>query len=104
MGDRKGVTTRLAREAMVGKPEVQVVKAAPKKVRASTSYYLDPKLVDECRDTVVQLAGAPEFLTMTGLMTRALETELARLKALHNKGKRFPPRGPRKVKVGRPLE
>ncbi len=102
MGDRKGVTTRLAREAMVGKPEVQVVKP---KARTAKTFYLSVALQRRARNAVLALGAAPEYLTLSGFLENAMKAELERLSVKYNQGKEFPePDDPeRKIRTGRPM-
>jgi hypothetical protein len=53
------------------------------------------EVVEAARDAVAHLAGSPDRTTLTALAERALRTELARLAAVHNHGRPFPPRTPK---------
>ena len=70
------------------------------KVRATL--YLSPDLLDQARNAVVHLAGAPVRLTLTKLAEDALRGELQRLKDQHHHGQDFPPRA-EELKGGRPI-
>ena len=70
------------------------------KVRATL--YLSPELLDQARNAVVQLAGAPARLTLTKLAEDALRAELQRLKDQYHQGQDFPPRA-EELKGGRPI-
>ncbi|MBZ0119141.1 MAG: hypothetical protein K8H88_19250 [Sandaracinaceae bacterium] len=65
------------------------------------TFYLPSDLVEELRNAVVALRGAPERFTMTGIVEAALRTELGRLATEHNSSAPFPKR---KIEpyVGRP--
>ncbi|MBX3434888.1 MAG: hypothetical protein KF847_16340 [Pirellulales bacterium] len=79
-------------------------RPAPKrpapKIRATL--YLPADLLDEARNAAVHLAGNPARLTLTKLAESALRAELARLKALYNQGREFPPRD-EDLRGGRPI-
>lgn len=55
-------------------------------------FWLKPELIDRARNAVVYLAGHPEHLTLSGLVTQALEARLTDLERKHHKGKPFPKR------------
>ncbi len=66
--------------------------------------HLPPETTEEARNAVVHLAGPPEHLTMTALVTAALQRELTRLKRKYNDGKPFPQRKGGRLKSGRRVE
>ena len=72
-----------------------------KKVRAV--FYLPENLLQEARNSVVHLAGYPEYLNLTKLAENAISCELKKLKKKHMDGKDFPIviNGP--LKGGRPI-
>jgi len=72
-----------------------------KKVRAV--FYLPENLLQEARNSVVHLAGYPEYLNLTKLAENAITNELKKLKKKHMDGKDFPIviNGP--LKGGRPV-
>ena len=81
----------------VEKPE----ETKQKKVRAV--FYLPENLLQEARNSVVHLAGYPEYLNLTKLAENAISSELKKLKKKHMDGKDFPIviNGP--LKGGRPI-
>jgi hypothetical protein len=75
--------------------------AAPAVVKAT--FNLPAALVDEAKNAVVTLGGAPVRLTLAALVSGALTRELERLKKAHHGGKPWPPRSAPLV-GGRPLK
>jgi hypothetical protein len=71
--------------------------------KMAMSFYLDADLVNEMRNAVAHLAGAPEYLTLTRLADGPLREKLEELKKTYNKGKPFPQRpADTKTNIGRP--
>lgn len=53
---------------------------------------LPPALVERARNAADFLSGPPERLTLSGLVARGLETEIAKLSRKHHGGDPFPKR------------
>lgn len=60
------------------------------------------ELAERARNTVYHLSGPPLRMTLSELVTRAIENELDRLEAEHNQGEEFPTREA-ELKPGRPV-
>jgi hypothetical protein len=76
------------------RPASPTTGRGPVPARARVSFRLPADLVEAARDAVAHLAGTAEPATLTALTERALRAELARLAAVHNHGRPFPPRAP----------
>lgn len=70
--------------------------------RRKVSLYLSAELVERMRNAAVHLAGPPEYLTLTDLGERAIDSEVTRLERKHNGGQPFPQR-PDELRGGRPI-
>jgi hypothetical protein len=57
--------------------------------RKQRTFYVSDALYGQIRSAVVNLAGPPEFLTMTAFLERAALAELTRLHRKHHGGKPF---------------
>jgi hypothetical protein len=81
--------------------EAKPEETKQKKVRAV--FYLPENLLQEARNSVVHLAGYPEYLNLTKLAENAISCELKKLKKKHMDGNDFPAvlNGP--LKGGRPI-
>jgi hypothetical protein len=76
-------------------------RAAPLGRRTvSAGFNLPVAVLERARDAVVFLS--PLGLTMSGLVSQALQRELARLEKQHNRGRPFPKRTAA-VRTGRPM-
>lgn len=64
---------------------------------------IEEEVSEEMRDTVVALSGPPEHLTIAALVEAAVRREIRRLRRKHNGGGRFPERGGREPRSGRPV-
>lgn len=60
--------------------------------RERATFYLPSDLLEQLRNAVVALRGAPQRFTMAGVVESALRAELARLADEHNGGEAFPMR------------
>ena len=74
----------------------------PRSPKIRATLYVPEDLLDEARDAAVHLAGFPARLTLTKFVENAFRAELARLKALYNDGRNFPPRD-EDLRGGRPI-
>jgi hypothetical protein len=74
----------------------------PRAPKIRATLYVPEDLLEEARDAAVHLAGFPARLTLTKLVENAMRAELARLKALYNDGRNFPPRD-EDLRGGRPI-
>lgn len=67
------------------------------------TFHLPYNLLEECRDTVVALAGPPLRMTMAKLVCTSLKPRLKQLRDEFNNGERFPRRAGNLV-GGRPVQ
>lgn len=85
--------------------EVNETKTAPPARRAPlkerATFYLPADLLDELRNAVVALRGAPQRFTMASIVEAGVRAELQRLQEEHNDGRVFPGRAIEPY-VGRP--
>ena len=58
-------------------------------VRVRHTIFIARATLERARNVAGSLAGSPEFLTLAGLLERALDAECARLEKRHNKGRPF---------------
>ena len=56
------------------------------------AFWLKPSLVEECRNATAYLHRTSEQVSLSGLVTEAIERELVRLKRKHTAGRNFPER------------
>ena len=77
-----------------------VKKEQTKKERAT--FHLPEDLIEAARNTVVALAGPPEYLTMAALAEIGLRKQIKLLEKKHNNGEPFSQR-PFELKGGRPI-
>ena len=85
-----------AKKAKKPKP----AKVSLKKERAT--FHLPKELIEAARNTVVALAGPPEYLTMAALAEKGLWKVIHLLEKKHNNGEPFSQR-PFDLKGGRPI-
>jgi len=98
----RGVTRRpRAGRAAHHTPAPSTDDVLNKKTRAV--FYMPEDLLQEARNTVVHLAGYPEYLTLAKLAEMAMRRELDRLKKKHMEGKDFPVVVDGPLKGGRPI-
>jgi hypothetical protein len=98
--------TRAARtKRQTDRPTTPDVKRIYRPVtRKQRTFYVSDALYGQIRSAVVNLAGPPEFLTMTAFFERAAQAELGRLHRKHHNGRPFPslPEGMRPRPGARP--
>lgn len=92
---------RRPRTPSVGKVEPETSPDAGRMTK--TTYNVRAALVEECRNAVHALGGAPVHLTLAGLVDAALRRELDRLRKTHNAGRPFDGSG-EALRGGRPLK
>ena len=85
---KRGPSVR--RQPTSSRPTTPAVKRIYRPVtRKQRTFYVSDALYGQIRSTVVNLAGPPEFLTMTAFFERAAQAELGRLHRKHHSGKAF---------------
>ncbi len=100
MASSRSLAARVSRAVEVSRRSLGVIplpreRTTASELRRSVSFYLNDLLVEEVRDAATWLSTAPRD-TGSGkiyeIVERALQSELARLRAKYRNGARFPER------------
>ncbi len=103
-GPHVQISDRLGPRSRSGANMRSQAKSAPySPTKTKVPFNLPAELADEVRDVVFALSGPPHCLSLALFGENALRIELARLKEIENRGRRFPHR-PGRIKPGRRVE